>query len=114
MRIIYFTLKFFHEKALHTKFDENLPLAKKTPKLPVVLSREEINKMIRATNNMKHKLILMFLYYAGLRLNEIRNLGWHDMDFDRELIHVKIAKGEKERMIFFASDIAGDAGALRW
>ena len=100
MRTTYFALKFFHEKVLHKKFDENLPLAKKSHKLPVVLSREEINKMIKETSNLKHKLILMHLYYAGLRLNEIRNLRWCDIDFDRELIHIKIAKGEKERIVF--------------
>ncbi len=56
--------------------------------------------MVEATNNIKHKLVLMFLYYAGLRLNEVRNLRWQDLDFDREIIHVKAAKGEKERVVF--------------
>jgi len=74
MRGAYFALKFFYENVLNEKFDEGLPLAKKDLKLPVVLSREEINRMIKVTNNIKHKLILMFLYYAGLRLDEVRNL----------------------------------------
>ncbi len=103
VRGIYFALKFFHEKVLHEKFDENLPLAKKDLKLPVVLSREEINRMIKTTNNIKHKLILMFLYYAGLRLDEVRNLKWQDIDLDREIIHLKTAKGEKERVVFLHS-----------
>ena len=96
----YFALKFLHEKVLNAKFDEKLPLARKSLKLPLVLSKEEINKMIKSTNNLKHKLVIMFLYYAGLRLDEARNLKWQDIDFDREVIHLKIAKGDKERVVF--------------
>ncbi|MEM4267013.1 MAG: tyrosine-type recombinase/integrase [Candidatus Nanoarchaeia archaeon] len=100
MRSAYFALKFFHENVLNTKFEEKLPLARKSLKLPLVLSKEEINKMIEATNNLKHKLVIMFLYYAGLRLDEVRNLKWEDIDFDREIIHLKTAKGDKERIVF--------------
>ncbi len=100
MRSVYFALKFFIENVLGTKFGEKLPLAKKSLKLPMVLSKEEINKMIKATNNLKHKLVIMFLYYAGLRLDEVRNLKWEDIDFDREIIHLKTAKGDKERIVF--------------
>ena len=100
MRSVYFALKFFYENVLNERFDEKLPLAKKDLKLPVVLNREEVNKMIEVTTNIKHKLILMFLYYAGLRLDEVRNLKWQDIDFERDIIHIKTAKGEKERIVF--------------
>ena len=56
--------------------------------------------MIISTNNIKHKLVIMFLYYAGLRLDEARNIKWQDIDFDREIIHLKTAKGDKERVVF--------------
>lgn len=100
MRSAYFALKFFHENVLNTKFEEKIPLARKSLKLPLVLSKEEVNGMIDSTNNLKHKLVIMFLYYAGLRLDEARNLRWRDIDFDREVIHLKTAKGDKERVIF--------------
>ena len=100
MRSVYFALKFFHETVLNTKFEQELPLARKSLKLPIVLSKEEVNKMIDSTNNLKHKLVIMFLYYAGLRLDEARNLKWQDIDFDREIIHLKTAKGDKERVVF--------------
>ena len=74
MRSAYFALKFFHENVLNTKFEEKLPLARKSLKLPLVLSKEEISKMVESTNNLKHKLVIMFLYYADLRLDEARNL----------------------------------------
>ena len=69
VRGIYSALKFFYENVLCEKLDERLPLAKKDSKLPVVLSREETSKMIKVTDNVKHKLVLMFLYYAGMRLD---------------------------------------------
>ncbi len=100
MRSAYFALKFFYENIMNAKFEEKLPLARKSLKLPLVLSKEEIIKMIDSTNNLKHKLVIMFLYYAGLRLDEVRNIRWSDIDFDREIIHLKIAKGDKERVVF--------------
>lgn len=40
----------------------------------------------------------MFLYYAGLRLNEASSLKWEDIDIERELIHVKHGKGGRDRV----------------
>ena len=100
MRSAYFALKFFHENVLNAKFEEKLPLARKSLKLPLVLSKEEVIKMIDSTNNLKHKLVIMFLYYAGLRLDEVRNIAWSDIDIDRETIHLKTAKGDRERVVF--------------
>ncbi len=100
MRQAYFALKFFYENVLHEKFDEKLPLTKSKQKLPVVLNRTEIREMFEVTTNIKHKVVLALLYYAGLRLSEVRNLKWQDIDFERGLIHIKQAKGEKERIVF--------------
>jgi len=100
MRSVYFALKFFYENVLNERFDEKLPLAKSKQKLPVVLNKTEIQKMFELTTNIKHKIVLALLYYAGLRLSEVRNLKWQDIDFERELIHIKQAKGERERIVF--------------
>ncbi|MFC1691783.1 tyrosine-type recombinase/integrase [Nanoarchaeota archaeon] len=100
MRSTYFALKFYYLNVLNEKFDEKIPLAKNSAKLPVVLSKKEINAMIKKTKNLKHRLLIMFMYYAGLRLNEVINIKWENMDFDRKLIHLKTAKGNKERVIF--------------
>jgi len=100
VRNVYFALRFFHENVIREKFDERIPLAKNDFKLPVVLNREEVNKMIDVTENLKHMIVLMFLYYSGMRLNELINIRWEDMDFERELIHIKKAKGDKQRVVF--------------
>ncbi len=100
MRSTYFALQFFYENVLHESFKESIPLTKNSLKLPVVLGKQEIQNMIEQENNLKHKLVLMFLYYGGLRLDEVRNLQWNDLDFERKTIHLKTAKGDKERIIF--------------
>ena len=101
IRSAYFALKFFYGNVLNQKFDEKIPLAKNKGKLPVVLSKNEVNKMFESTLNLKHRLILMFLYYTGIRVDEAVNLQWKDIDFQRGTVHLKTAKGGKERVVFF-------------
>jgi integrase/recombinase XerD len=100
LRTAYFALRFYHNRVLKDSFPHELPLAKRQIKLPVVLNRGEVQKMISSTSNMKHRLTMMLLYYGGLRLNEARTLRWEDIDFERELIHLKGCKGGKDRVIF--------------
>jgi len=100
MRSIYFALKFFYNNVLNEEFDEKLPLAKSKQKLPIVLNRKEVQKLFEVTTNIKHKVVLALFYYAGMRLSEARNLKWQDIDFERNLIHIKQTKGEKERVVF--------------
>jgi len=100
MRINYFALKFFFEKVLDAKFAEKIPLAKKIEKLPSVLNRGEANRLVRSPTNIKHRVALMLLYYAGMRLGEVRNLRWQDIDMERDVIHIKSGKGGKDRVVF--------------
>ena len=81
---------------------DNLPNVKKEKKLPIILSKEEIEKMISATKNINHRLIIQAGYSAGLRISEIINLKWQDIDFDRNIIHVKRAKGKKDRIVMLS------------
>lgn len=105
LRSTYFALKFFYENVLHQEFGEKIPLAKRTEKLPSVLSKEEVQRMLEVTLNVKHRLVLMLLYYSGIRLHEIINLKWEDLNFERATIHLKITKGNKERVVFLHEKI---------
>lgn len=105
MRGVYFALKFFYENSLNQDFDERMPLAKRSMHLPTVLGREEVQKMIEVTNNTRHRLALGLLYYAGMRLSELRKLKWQDIDFARETIHIKNAKGDKDRIVFLHKEL---------
>lgn len=107
LRGTYFALRFFYEVVLRQKFSETIPLAKKNIKLPDVLSKEDVLRMFDAVKNEKHKLVLSLLYYAGLRLSETIHLRWNDIDFERGLIHIRIAKGDHERVVFLHEKVAG-------
>jgi integrase/recombinase XerD len=76
-----------------------LPTFKKNRKLPVILSREEIKKLLAVTENLKHRLLLLLLYGCGLRCGEIRNIRIADIDFDRMMLFVKNGKGGKDRYV---------------
>lgn len=84
---------------------KNIPNSKKEKKLPVILSKEEIENMILATNNYTHRLIIQIGYSAGLRCSEIENLKWRDIDFIRNSIHIKRAKGKKDRIVMLSSKV---------
>ena len=61
---------------------ENLLRPKKAQSLPNVFSKEEIVRFMRVIQNLKHKTLLMLVYSAGLRKNEVRNLRKKDILFD--------------------------------
>ncbi|MFW5846597.1 MAG: tyrosine-type recombinase/integrase [Nanoarchaeota archaeon] len=100
LRSVYFALQFYYNFVLKSNFREKMPLAKRKILLPNVLNKFEVLKMIQKTDNLQHRLILRFLYYGGLRLGEVRNLNWEDLDFERKTIQLKIAKGEHQRIVF--------------
>ncbi|OYT36577.1 hypothetical protein B6U91_00830, partial [Candidatus Pacearchaeota archaeon ex4484_71] len=92
-----FAIKFFFDKILKQKL--KLPNPKKNQPLPEILTIKEIKKLIDSTSNIKHKLILRLLYGCGLRVSEIVNLKKGDLNFEENLIHVRLAKGKKDRFV---------------
>lgn len=75
----------------------NIPRPKKGRKLPDVLDQEDILKIIDAVDNSKHKTMLLLIYSAGLRVGEVVRLKANDIDSKRKLIHIRQAKGKKDR-----------------
>ena len=69
----------------------------KDKKLPVVLSKEEVKKILDASSNIKHKSILMLMYSGGLRVGEVIKLKPEDIDPNRKLIYIRVSKGRKDR-----------------
>ncbi len=105
VRSVYFSLSFLYRMVLKREFEEDLPLVKRKRKLPVVLNRDEVRKMIDGTMNLKHRTLIMAMYYGGLRLNKARTLKWGDIDFERKLIHLKVTKGGNERIVFLHEEL---------
>lgn len=76
-----------------------LPKFKCERRLPVVLSREEVRRMIDAASLFKHKVLIMLLYGCGLRRSEVQHLKREHLDFDRGMLMVKQGKGRKDRYV---------------
>lgn len=75
----------------------SLPRPKKERKLPDILTQEEVRSLFQAASNPKHKMLLMVIYSAGLRVSEASRLRLEDMDTARKMIHLRAAKGKKDR-----------------
>jgi site-specific recombinase XerD len=74
-----------------------LPKPLRAHRLPVVLSPEEVKSVFEVLGNLKHKIMLMLVYSAGLRVGEMVRLRLEDIDSDRMMIHIHGGKGKKDR-----------------
>ena len=91
-------IKFYFEKVLGGKRTTyHIDRPKREKALPVVLSEEEVVRILRNVENLKHKAILMMIYSAGLRISECVNLKIKDIDSVRMQVRVEQAKGRKDR-----------------
>ena len=70
---------------------------RKSKKLPVVLSEEDIKALINKVENRKHRCILLLQYAAGLRISEVVNLKIEDINSKRNIIHIRQSKGNQDR-----------------
>jgi integrase/recombinase XerD len=80
-------------------FDLEIPWPKVRRKLPQVLCQEDIQRVLNATTNLKHRAIIATLYGAGLRRAEVRTLKISDIDIQRMVIHVREGKGRVPREV---------------
>ncbi len=77
----------------------HLPSIKNEKKLPTVLSKEEVWRMLKACHLLKHRILIGLLYGCGLRCMEARSVRLQDLDFDRLQLKVVQGKGKKDRYI---------------
>jgi integrase/recombinase XerD len=93
-------------------FDHNMdidrldrPFREKT--LPMVLSKEEVQRILKSADNLKHRTMLSTIYSCGLRRGELLGLKIMDLDRDRNLIRIVQAKGRKDRYVPFSEKLKG-------
>ena len=77
----------------------HIPYAKRDNKLPVVLSPQEVQRLLAAVTNPKHRAMLMVAYAGGLRVSEVAQLRIEDIDSRRMVIHVRHTKSKKDRFV---------------
>jgi integrase/recombinase XerD len=99
-------LRFFYLKTLKWESAAmEIPARKSVSKLPEILSREEVDRLLSAVENAKHRTALMTIYAAGLRLSEVLHLRVGDIDSSRMTIRVEQGKGRKDRYTILSPNL---------
>jgi site-specific recombinase XerD len=93
-------IKFFYQHTLQRNWPTfALVRARHEKKLPVVLSIEEVQRVLRGVRRLRYRIFLSTLYACGLRLQEGAQLRVSDIDGARQLLHVHLGKGHKDRYV---------------
>jgi integrase/recombinase XerD len=96
-------LRFFFNKALKRNWSvEDAPYPKRPYRLPLILSREEVARLIECALTPVHRTILMTLYATGMRRAELANLKLSDIDSRRLVIHIQGGKGRQDRDVMLS------------
>ncbi len=96
-------LRFFYTHTLHRKITiDRIPFPRRERKLPLILSRDEVQALLEAPRNLRHRTMLAIMYASGLRVSEVARLKVADIDRTRNVIWVRSGKGRKDRQALLA------------
>jgi integrase/recombinase XerD len=96
-------LRFLYKVTLKRDWaPEDIPMPKKPFRLPVILSREEVTRLLECVESLKHRTILTTAYAAGLRLSEATHLRITDLDSQRMVLRVEQGKARKDRYVMLS------------
>jgi integrase/recombinase XerD len=96
-------LRFFYAKTLKRAFLlQDIPFPRQEQRLPLILSREEVARILTAPAHLKSRALLMTIYAAGLRRSEVASLRVSDIDSARMIITVRHGKGQKDRVVMLS------------
>lgn len=99
-------IRFLYKFGLNKKYDKvSFKRPKSEKKLPQVIDSNYIKYQLSKIDNIKHRAILTLTYSVGLRVSEITNLKIEDIDSKRMLIHIKNAKGRKDRIVPLSQNV---------
>jgi site-specific recombinase XerD len=105
-------LKFFYYRVMKNDKVKEPHRPRSDKKLPIVLSREEIERLLNIESNLKHRLLLMIAYSSGLRVSEVVALKPSDVDLSRSVLYIRSAKGRKDRFVMLSSRVKKYLGEL--
>jgi integrase/recombinase XerD len=107
-------LRFFYIKTLRRAWSlEETPYPKRTRRLPVILSREEVAQLIHAARTPRQRILLMALYATGARNAELAHLKAKDIDSQRRVVHIQGGKGRRDRDVMLSSKLL-EALQVHW
>jgi site-specific recombinase XerD len=97
MNLALSALKFFYHKVMQKNCVREQRRPRQDKRLPVVLAKSEITRLLDAVQNPKHRLLLMLAYSSGLRVSEVVALKRDHIDFARKTVYILAGKGRKDR-----------------
>ena len=80
-------------------FDIPIHFPKKAQRIPELLTRSEIRRIVQACKNYKHQMMLLTCYGCGLRVSELVRIRVKDIDGERQLLRIEQGKGAKDRLV---------------
>lgn len=102
-------LRFFFTRTLKRSWPIDLtPYPKKRTQLPVILSPDEVARLIESADSPFHRTILVTLYATGVRRAELANLKSTDIDSQRMVVHIRGGKGRKDRDVMLSPNLLED------
>lgn len=97
-------IRFFYLRVVPREWRiDSIPYQKREHRLPQVMTPDEVEALLAAVGNIKHRAMLMVAYGGGLRISEVLNLRVTDIDSKQMLIRVKQGKGNKDRYVMLAA-----------
>ena len=106
------SLKFYYGEILN-KNVVHFKTPKISKKLPIVLSKDEVKKLINSAKNSKSRLMLMMLYSSGLRVSELVHLKHEDLESKEKIGWVRSGKGRKDRLLILSESLINELTAFK-
>jgi len=106
MNLAISSIKFFFRHILKNDEISEHHRPRSDERLPMVLSKEEVVKILSLEKNPKHRLLLMLVYSSGLRVSEVVALRKEHIDLSRKVIYVRLGKGRKDRSTLLSEKAA--------
>ena len=92
-------IRLLFDKFCNRNLTDGLAIPRRPKRLPQVLSKSEIVRLLRSATSLRDKLIIGMLYATGMRLSELAKLQWTDVDFQRNCITIRKGKGRTDRIV---------------
>jgi len=106
MNLALSAIKFFYKNILKSQSIGEQRRPRQDGRLPMILSKDEISKILCIESNPKHRLLLMLVYSSGLRVSEVVALKREYIDLERKIVYVKLGKGRKDRFMLLSEKAA--------
>ncbi len=105
MNVYHMAIRFLFEEVLDKRIWIDISYSKVPEKIPVVLTKDEIQKLFSSVQNQKHKLMIEFLYSSGMRVSELVNLTVKELNLENNYGWVRGGKGNKDRLFIIAESL---------